>query len=88
MTEDIESGVDEVRYIWTREVYNIDSSSFKKVALPGPDGKYIIETTKQDTPYEGIYYLNVLAVNGSGKVSVKGKAFISIMKAPYHQWRD
>lgn len=75
MTEDIESGVDEVRYIWTREVYNIDSSSFKKVALPGPDGKYIIETTKQDTPQEGIYYLNVLAVNGSGESVSKRKGF-------------
>ena len=73
--EDIESGVDEVKYIWTREAYNIDSSGFKKVVLPVEDVKYTIETVKEDTPREGIYYLNVLAVNGSRESVSKRKGF-------------
>lgn len=80
--EDLESGVDEVKYIWTREAYNIDSSSFKKVVLPGADGKYTIETVKEDTPLEGMYYLNILAMNGTEEKVVKRKGFYFDCEAP------
>lgn len=80
--KDLESGIDEVKYLWTREAYNIDSSSFKKVVLPGVDGKYKIETVKEDTPLEGIYYLNILAVNGSGESVIKRKSFYFDCEGP------
>ena len=80
--EDIESGVEEVKYIWTREAYNIDSSSFKKVVLPGEDGKYTIETLKEDTPLEGMYYLNILAVNGTAEILIKRKGFYFDCEGP------
>ncbi|MGI6084969.1 MAG: immunoglobulin-like domain-containing protein [Acetivibrionales bacterium] len=89
--EDIESGVDEVKYIWTREAYNIDSSSFKKVVLPGEDGKYTIETVREDTPLEGIYYLNILAVNGTDEEVIIRKGFYFDCEGPrvtYSEFKD
>lgn len=80
--EDLESGVEEVKYLWTREAYNIDSSSFKKVVLLGEDGKYTIKALKEDTPLEGIYYLNILAVNGSGESVIKRKSFYFDCEGP------
>lgn len=80
--EDLESGVDEVKYIWSREACNIDSGSFKKILLPGVDGKYTIETTKEDTPLEGMNYLSILAVNGTDEKVIKRKGFYFDCEAP------
>ncbi len=75
MVNDPDSGVSDVKYLWSRESYDYDINSFKKVLLPDSDGKYTIEATSEDFPNEGMYYLNILAVNGTGEYVVKRKGF-------------
>ncbi|MGI5997090.1 MAG: DUF5011 domain-containing protein [Lutispora sp.] len=72
--EDPDSGIEEVRYSWTREPYR-EGDSMNKVALPAGDGKYYVEGTSTDTPLEGIYYLNIMAINGTDTHGVSSKPF-------------
>ncbi|MEA4962550.1 DUF5011 domain-containing protein [Lutispora sp.] len=72
--KDLESGVDEVKYSWTREPYKA-GDVINKVVLPGEDGKYHIQGTSSDAPLEGTYYLNILAVNGTETETISSKAF-------------
>lgn len=74
-TEDLDSGIDEVKYLWTREPYKAGVDIINKVALREADGKYHIEGTKEDAPLEGVYYLTILAVNGTETESISSKAF-------------
>ena len=73
--EDLDSGIEEVKYLWTREPYKAGVDIINKVALREADGKYHIEGTKKDTPLEGVYYLTILAVNGTETESISSKAF-------------
>ncbi|SHJ28549.1 hypothetical protein [Lutispora thermophila] len=72
--DDQDSGIEEVRYSWTREPYR-EGDSMNKVALPAGDGKYYVEGTSTDTPLEGIYYLNIMAINGTDTHGVSSKPF-------------
>lgn len=73
--QDAESGIDEIRYVWTREPINVARDSFVKVLTPGENGKYTAQATAEDTPLEGIYYLNILAVNGANESAIVRKGF-------------
>jgi len=74
-TEDLESGVGEVKYLWTREPYNAETDVISQMVLPGEDGKYTIQGTSSDTPLVGMYYLNILAENTSGTSCIVSKGF-------------
>ncbi len=73
--EDLESGIKEVKYSWTREIYNGDKSTIKKMTLAVEGNKYEIQGTRTDAPLEGVYYLNILPVNGTETEEVYSKAF-------------
>lgn len=80
--EDLESGIKEVKYSWTRENYNGDKSTIKNMVLAGDDNKYKIQGTNTDAPLEGVYYLNILAVNGTETEEVYSKAFYFDSQGP------
>lgn len=74
--EDEESEIEEVKYSWTKDPYDGDKATINKVVLPKEeDGKYYVAGTKEDTPLEGIYYLNIIAINGTETAAVSSKAF-------------
>ncbi|MCQ1530301.1 DUF5011 domain-containing protein [Lutispora saccharofermentans] len=73
--EDLESGIKEVKYLWTRETYKEGTDVINKAVLPAEDGKYHIQGTSFDAPLEGVYYLNILASNGTAAESISSKAF-------------
>lgn len=81
---DLDSDVSEVKYLWTREPYNEATDDFTKMVLPGEDGRYEIEGTISDTPLEGMYYLNLLATNGTDESIVVSKGFYFDNEAPRH----
>ena len=72
---DLESGVEEVKYLWTKEPYNADTDRISKLVLPGEDGKYEVQGTSLNTPIEGLYYLNLLAINNTGASVVTSEGF-------------
>jgi hypothetical protein len=80
--DDSDSDVSEVRYLWTRESYNEETDTISNMVLPGGDGRYAIEGAISDTPLEGMYYLNILATNGTEESSVAGKGFFFDNQAP------
>lgn len=71
---DAESGVYDVKYLWTSKPYDPVSDTFTKSIAP-TDGKYTVEGTSLDAPLEGLYYLNILTINNTQTSTVVSKGF-------------
>lgn len=73
---DLESGVEEVKYLWTKEPYpSYYTEKIPQVVLPGEDGKYEVQGTSLDAPLEGKNYLSILAANCTGTSIITSKEF-------------
>ena len=80
---DIESGVEEIKYLWTKDPYPLHyTDKTPKILLPRDDGKYVIEGTSLDAPLEGEYYLNILAANKTETSCIISKTFNFDNEAP------
>ncbi|MDD2480777.1 MAG: DUF5011 domain-containing protein [Lutispora sp.] len=80
---DIESGVEEIKYLWTKDPYPLHyTDKTPKILLPRDDGKYVIEGTSLDVPLEGEYYLNILAANKTETSCIISKTFNFDNEAP------